>query len=169
MTTFEKSSLKFKRDIKKAALFKQREITHQQERFINFFEGLSLESTVQLVSYSEGQAYKQAIFRDARSVLNPLTKKAVCKELKQNELREFGEFLISKKNEIVLLFSIHDYSFPSVLLSVEEFFNNFELILDLMENEVTIVFGDMQDAFSFNNEDDMVRVNIFGDKYLLQE
>ncbi|WP_165728384.1 hypothetical protein [Pseudoalteromonas sp. 31A1] len=169
MTTSEKTALKFKREIKKAALFKQREITHQQERFMAFFEGLSLEDTVQLVSYSEGQAYKQAIFRDTRSVLSPLTKKAVCKELNQVELQKFGEFVVSKTNEMVLLFSIHDYSFPSVLLSIEEFFSNFESILDLMENEVTVVFSDMQDALSFNNEDDMFRVNICGGKYLLLE
>tara|TARA_R110001606_G_scaffold399177_1_gene581322 strand:+ start:2563 stop:3072 length:510 start_codon:yes stop_codon:yes gene_type:complete len=169
MTTVEKSVLKFKREIKKAALLKQREITHQQERFIAFFEELSLEDSVQLVSYSEGQAYKQAIFRDTRSVLSPFSKKEICRELNLGELQEFGEFVISTTNEAVLLFSIHDYSFPSVLLPVEEFFNNFESILDLMENEVTVVFSDMQDALSFNNEDVTVRVNICGDKFLLQE
>ena len=87
MTTVEKSVLKFKREIKKAALLKQREITHQQERFIAFFEELSLEDSVQLVSYSEGQAYKQAIFRDTRSVLSPFSKKEICRELNLGELQ----------------------------------------------------------------------------------
>ena len=166
MATPEKSTLKFNREIKKAMLLKQREIAHQLERFNVFYQHLSLEESIQLVPYRESQAYKQILNRDSKSVLNPLTKhKEIRRELNHIELREFGGLIASLANEKVFLFSVYDYSFPSVLISLDYFFDNYESILDLMENQVEIVFCDMQDALLFDNEDGTNKVVIKGCRF----
>ncbi|MFD3391441.1 hypothetical protein [Alteromonas macleodii] len=164
MNLVEKSSLKFKREIKKARLMKQREIAHQQSRFTTFFKRkTSFEQEVHLITYDDGEAFKRSLSNDVRNFIGLYSESSKFNEFRFAGLQELREAAIFAENETVFLFSNHDYSFPSVLIPIDEFFGDFASILDLMENEVTVLFSNMKSAASINNEEPVIKVKLSSD------
>lgn len=163
MNFIEKSALKFKREIKKARLMKQRDVAHQMARFTEFFESkISLAKIVHLIPYEDGEAFKLFLSNGTRSPISLSSINQEIEEFRFTDLQELRDSEICPENETVILFSQYDYSFPSVLIGIDALIDHFESILDLMENEVVVILSDMKSALYLNNEESVIKVRVFG-------
>lgn len=155
--------IKLKRTLKKNAFAERVRISEQNDRFLDFFRETCKTEKWDIVSYTETLAFTKRLKKG--------TKESICKfninddytfELDKCKINELCQKLLYQDENDVLIFSNYDYCFPSVIMNIEAFFINFNEVMDLFENDLMVIFEDLETALTINNENENVLISVFG-------